>query len=125
MSHEALKAFANQAYLNLETFRRNNQAVQTPVWFVEYEGQLYVRTMGNSGKVKRIRNNSRVRVVPCEVRGNPKGEWVNANARVLDPGEANKINQVVTQKYGFQKRIFDLMNWIRGTQWKVIGISLD
>lgn len=60
-------AFAGQRYLSLETFKKSGQGVKTPVWFaaepsVELDSnnvKLYVYTIGVSGKVKRIRNNSR------------------------------------------------------------------
>jgi uncharacterized protein len=38
------------------------------------EARLYVYTIGVSGKVKRIRNNPRVNVAPCDMRGGLKGE---------------------------------------------------
>jgi uncharacterized protein len=70
-----LALFENQQYLNLETFRRNGKGVPTPVWFVEAGGKLYVRTIANSGKIKRIRNNEQTRIAPCDSRGNLLGEW--------------------------------------------------
>ena len=47
--------FSNQKYVNLETYRKNGQAVQTPVWFVIDNGQISIRTDGNSGKIKNVR----------------------------------------------------------------------
>jgi len=55
MKHESI--FTSQQYLNLETFRKNGAAVKTPVWFVQDGDAIFVRTLANSGKVKRIRNN--------------------------------------------------------------------
>ena len=55
MKHESI--FTSQQYLNLETFRKNGAAVKTPVWFVQDGDATFVRTLANSGKVKRIRNN--------------------------------------------------------------------
>lgn len=46
-------------YINLTTFRRNGQAVATPVWFVALNGRLYISTNVNSGKAKRIRANGK------------------------------------------------------------------
>ncbi len=40
-----LSPFRGQPYLNLETYKRSGQAVPTPVWFVEHEDRLYVRTV--------------------------------------------------------------------------------
>jgi PPOX class probable F420-dependent enzyme len=44
----------------LTTFRKNGEAVPTPVWFAESDGKLYIYTANSSGKVKRIRNNASV-----------------------------------------------------------------
>ena len=64
-----LGQFVRQEYLNLETFRKNGEGVKTPVWFVEDNGKLYVRTVADSAKVKRLRRNAQVRVTPCQADG--------------------------------------------------------
>ncbi|HSE38460.1 MAG TPA: PPOX class F420-dependent oxidoreductase, partial [Blastocatellia bacterium] len=84
MSYEKISQFAGEKYLNVETYRKTGVAVATPVWFAEEAGILYIYSLANAGKVKRIRNNPRVRIIPCDMRGKPKGEWVEARARVLD-----------------------------------------
>jgi hypothetical protein len=35
MSNDDLAQFADQKYLDLETYRKNGKAVVTPVWFAE------------------------------------------------------------------------------------------
>jgi len=65
MSEGKLAQFSNQKYLNIETYKKSGQTVQTPVWFIEDNGVLFVHTMLTSGKVKRVRKNPHVRVVPC------------------------------------------------------------
>jgi PPOX class probable F420-dependent enzyme len=72
--------FDHQQYLNLETFRKNNIGVKTPVWFVEDGGTLFVRTGATSGKVKRIRNNHLVHISPCKMDGALLGDWIKASA---------------------------------------------
>ena len=79
-----LEQFANQQVLNLETYRNDGQAMRTPVWFAEDSGVLFLHTVKNSGKVKRIRRTARVRVAPCAMLGTVKGEWIEGEARVLD-----------------------------------------
>jgi PPOX class probable F420-dependent enzyme len=64
-----LAQFDGQNYISLETFKKSGEGVKTPVWFVAYRDALYVYTEADSWKVKRIRNNSRVRVAVCNVRG--------------------------------------------------------
>ena len=59
-----LSQFKNQPFLSIETKRKDGTAVPTPVWFVQDGDVLYVRTIDGSGKVKRARNFSAVRVMP-------------------------------------------------------------
>jgi uncharacterized protein len=91
-------------YLNLETFRKNGTGVSTPVWFaaepVTGDPQtLYVYSTADSGKAKRIRNHSRVRVAPCDARGNPRGEWIEARATIVTGEEAARGMGLLNQKY--------------------------
>ncbi len=67
-----ISQFLNQKYINLETYRRNGQAVLTTVWFVMDAGTIYIRTDMNSGKVKRIKNNPNIRITPSGVRGSSR-----------------------------------------------------
>ena len=39
-----LMPFVDQRYLNLESVKRDGPPVQTPVWFAEEQGVLYVYT---------------------------------------------------------------------------------
>jgi len=50
--------------LSLATFRKSGAEVATPVWFAASDGNLYVFTAGDSGKVKRLRHTARARVAP-------------------------------------------------------------
>jgi len=125
METTQLSQFKNQQFLSLETFRKNGQGVPTPVWFAEDQGVLYVRTMDNSGKVKRIRNNSRVRVAPCDARGGLLGDWLEGQASL--PGDQVTevhVNQLFNRKYGFTKTLFDGLNILRRTKWVTIAIGL-
>ena len=93
--------FDHQQYLNLETFRKNGNGVKTPVWFVEDDGILFVRTSATSGKVKRIRNNHQVHIVPCKMDGALLGDWIEASARLVsDPEIDRKVDRLLGKKYG-------------------------
>ena len=120
---DKLAQFANQQFINVETFRKNGQGVPTPVWFVQDGDTLYVRTVDGSGKVKRIRNNPRVRVTPCDVGGKPKGEWVEGQARFASADESKKVNGLLTRKYGLMKVMFELMGKFQGRKYTVIAIN--
>jgi len=100
--------FKNQNYINLETFRKNGEGVKTPVWFVQEGEILFVRTEADSGKVKRLRNNPKVRVAPCTATGELHGDWVDATAVMVDGDETDKVNRLLNKKYGLFKLFFDV-----------------
>ncbi len=60
-------------------------------------------TMAASGKVKRMRQNRRVRVAPCDARGNVKGEWAEGSARSLQDEGARQADRMLDDKYGWQR----------------------
>ena len=98
-------AFEGKNYLSLETFRKSGEGVRTPVWFAaEKAGAggeaavLYIYTIGNTGKVKRIRNNPRARIAPCDMRGNGRGDWMEARAEILQGDVAHGM-QLLNRKY--------------------------
>ena len=91
-------ALHRQQFANLFTFRKSGDAVKTPVWFAEHDGKLYVMTVEDSGKVKRIRNNDRVQIGPSDQRGNPLGPTVEARAR-LGQGPITPSGRLDDQKY--------------------------
>lgn len=125
MSNDPLEQFHRQSYLNLETFRRSGEGVQTPVWFVENGGLLYVETSARSGKIKRIRRNPHVRVVPCTASGSPRGVWVEGEAQLVsDTDESEQINRLLNRKYGLIKAIFEWVGRLRGSQEDAIIIAI-
>jgi PPOX class probable F420-dependent enzyme len=123
-------ALVKQSYLSLETFRKNGEGVRTPVWFaadpttdIRSRGaKLYIYTIENTGKVKRVRNNPRVRIVPCNRTGGLQGDWIDANARIVEGAEAARGLKLLTQKY-FLKRIFDLFAMFRRAKRDVLVIT--
>jgi PPOX class probable F420-dependent enzyme len=124
MSPDRLAPFAHQTYLNLETYRKTGMPVATPVWFAEAHDTLYVYSLAHAGKVKRIRNDPKVRIVPCDVRGNPTGAWVDAKAHILDARGAALGHTLLNQKYGWKKRIGDVFSRLRRRPRVVIAIEM-
>jgi PPOX class probable F420-dependent enzyme len=114
MPMDALARFAGHKYLSLETFRRSGVGVRTPLWFAENNGELLLYTLADSGKVKRIRNNPRVRVAPSDMRGKLLGDWTDGQARFLQGQEAQNANRLLNRKY-FLKRFFDWTSKLRKT----------
>ena len=73
-------------YINLATLKRDGTYINTPVWFAQ-EGEsnnYYVYTLKKSGKVKRIRNFSDIKIAVCNFSGKLKGDWINASADLIE-----------------------------------------
>ena len=124
MSPEILAQFAGHQYLNLKSFKRDGTPVQTPVWFAEDDGRFYIYTLANAGKVKRVRRNPRVRIVPCDMRGNVAGRWVEAEATVVDDATAERGHALLQQKYGWKKRLGNLFSWLMKRERVVMTMRL-
>lgn len=125
MKGEKFTELAGKKYISLESYKRSGQGVATPVWFAESGGVIYVYSLADAGKVKRIRNNPHIRVAACDVRGRLKGNWVNATARVVDEAEAERGHRLLNQKYGWLKRAGDFFSKLRNRKRAVIAITLD
>ena len=85
-----LEQFLDQKYINLETYKKDGTPIRTPVWFVIDKDLIYVITRDSTGKVKRLRNNQDVRVVPCSFKGEAKNEWVKGKTEMITGEEADK-----------------------------------
>ena len=92
-------AIQGQKYISLTTFRKNGQAVATPVWFGEEDEKLFAMTRSISGKFKRVRNNPQVRVAACTIRGAITGPGLVATARILPVEEHGRARKAINRKY--------------------------
>jgi uncharacterized protein len=124
MSHrpDRISKFSGHQYINLETYRRNGQAVRTPVWFTLEDDKIFVVTRNKTGKVKRLRNNSKIRVVPCGIRGHPKGEWMNGSADFASPVQLEQALKQRNAKYGLKARLSGIFSRTKG---KLAGIIIS
>ncbi len=65
--------------------------------------------------MKRIRNNAKVRLAPCTARGDIRGDWVDATARVVDADAGRDRGiQAFVDKYGWQMRLGLVMSRLSG-----------
>ena len=123
-------AFANYKYLNLESFKKSGEGVRTPVWFAadpsasldSSAAKLYIYTNGNTGKVKRIRNNPCVRIAPCDARGRLRGEWVEARTEVVIREDAQRGMQLLNKKYLPWKQLLGFFAMFRRRERAVLAI---
>jgi len=110
-----IQALGSTPYVSVATWRKNGKEVRTPVWVARSGERLYVFTEGKSGKVKRIRNDGRSAVAPCDVRGNVKGDFTPAHARIVeDAATIERAYAALKAKYGWQMWLTDLMSKLSG-----------
>jgi hypothetical protein len=100
-----VRELGDERYVSLETFRKNGEGVKTPVWIApDPDGALlYVYTNRTSWKVKRIRNDSHVKLAPCTATGGVTGDWVAGRAHMIDDLTAAAPGfDAIIAKYGWQ-----------------------
>ena len=124
MPRQSLALFVDQRYLNLESVKRDGTSIQTPVWFAEEQGVLYIYTLANAGKVRRIRRHPRIRIAPCTMRGTVIGPWVEADATIVDATTAAHGHALLRHKYGWMKGIGDLFSRLLHRERVVIAIRV-
>jgi PPOX class probable F420-dependent enzyme len=123
MADPKLAPFDGKNYIALETFKKNGQGVSTPVWFVLHNEAIYVYTDADSWKVKRIRNNPRVRVAVCSMRGEVKGPWLDATASLVEEGDERRAaDRLLDRKY-FLRLILNLIVKINRRKRAMIRIA--
>jgi PPOX class probable F420-dependent enzyme len=91
----------------LTTFRRNGQAVGTPVGIlVNAEGdRAYFVTWSTTGKVKRLARNPAVTLAPSTRQGQPTGPAIPGTARRLEGAD----REAARQRGGWVGRLWELV----------------
>ena len=124
LAEDKLSEFAGQRHISLETYRKTGDPVRTPVWFIEENGELFVRTDSSTGKIRRIRNNPQVRIAPCNARGTVKGTWVNGEARMIEPESSEHVFSILRKKYGMSYRIIRFVQRFSRSKAHPIGLAI-
>ena len=114
--------FIDQKYLSLETYKRDSTPIQTPVWFVTENDQLYITTKETTGKVKRLRNNQNARIAVCSMKGDIKSNWVDVGLeKIPEESDVEKIVKLRKKKYGFSARLISMFTSQKG---KTVAYSI-
>ena len=121
---DKLSQFTGKKHISIETYRRTGDPVRTPVWFVEENGELFVRTDSDTGKIKRIRNNPKVRVATSNMRGTVKGSWVEGEARIIDPESSKHVFSLLRKKYGIPYRLIRFTERFSRSKSRPVGLAI-
>lgn len=110
-------------YVLLTTFTKDGRPKPTPIWIARDGERALVITEKNAWKVKRIRNTPRVTLAVCDMRGNVKGETIEATAAILDESETETVYQAINRRYGIVGRIFTFFSKLRGAD-RLVGLEI-
>ena len=121
-----LDEIGRSRYVSLTTYRKDGTGVATPVWHVLTGGELLVVSDANAWKVKRIRNDSRVVVTVCGIRGNiaPGAPSAPGTARLLDEADTDTGRKLLARKYVLSRTGNWLTRILHLPKRPVIGIAV-
>jgi PPOX class probable F420-dependent enzyme len=98
---------AGRRHCLVVTYRRDGTPVATPVWFGVANGRIFFRAERDTGKAKRLRSDTRVRVAPCTGRGRPLSAPFEGKARIITDTEAHAAEHVIQSNYSLGRRIYE------------------
>lgn len=101
-----LASLADEHFVSLTTFRKSGVPVSTPVWIARDGDALLVTTPDGTGKVKRLRNNPRVELRPCNRMGKVKNDAPVATGVATVDAELPAETKIFGGKYKLEYRIF-------------------
>jgi PPOX class probable F420-dependent enzyme len=106
-------------FISLATFRKNGEAVPTPIWVAPWGGKLYAFSEAKAGKMKRLKNSPRARLAPCTASGKLLGVYQDAEAHIVtDPVEIEHALTALHAKYGWKMKLTDLGSRLAGRYHK-------
>jgi PPOX class probable F420-dependent enzyme len=111
-------------YLLVTSYRKDGTPVPTPVWVVRDGDTLGVWTAADTFKVKRIRRRADVKVGPCDLRGRPTGDPVQATAEIADAATTARYRDLIARKYGITGRLTLLGSRLRRGVDGTVGIRV-
>ncbi len=124
---------ANEKNVALTTFRRNGEARTVPVGIVPFGDGVAMTTGSQTWKLKRLRNDPRVELQPCNGRGviTEGSTKVTGKGRQASDEEFAEVLKAVKAKYGLQVTFMILLGKVRKMMGKgpmsdaAILITLD
>jgi PPOX class probable F420-dependent enzyme len=83
-------------------------------------------TPADSGKAKRLKEDTQVKLRPCDMRGNVADDAVTlvGSAKVVDSEALEEVRAAIRAKYGLQARLMNGVAKIRGKAADTRGIVI-
>jgi len=124
-SDPTFEEVAKSEYVLLTTFTKDGRPKPSTVWAARDGDRMIVITDDGSWKTKRINNTPRVTLTTCGSLGKPKGEPVEAVARVLPKSETRDVYNKIVKRYWYHAFWFVPHSVVRGGIDKVhVGLEI-
>ncbi len=125
MTTDPAAALGEQRFVALTTFKRNGEGVASAMWIGRDGADLFAWTPADSWKVKRVRNNPRVLLVPSSRSGKVRDGVVpveGAATVITDAAAVNRLQGEIRRKYGIEYHIVTLIEKFlaRGSKPRVV-----
>ena len=125
MNDDLSARLGDEKFVSLTTFKRNGDAVATPMWIARDGEHLVAWTSAEAWKVKRVRRDPRVSLRASSRTGKVRdtSPALAGSAEVVsDPGEVARVEGLIKGKYGFEFRVVTLVETIvaRGRKPRVV-----
>lgn len=109
-----LEQLESEKYISVETFRKSGDGVKTPVWFVIRDETIFVITRDQTGKFKRLKNNTKVNVAICSMKGDVKSDWTSGIATILSDEQVKEVSKWRDKKYGLLSKLAKFASKTKG-----------
>lgn len=108
---------ADEKYVSLTTFTRTGERKNTAVWIVDVAGEVGFTTAVDAWKLRRLRNDPRCELQPCDGRGRVRegSNVVTGKGRESSADEFTVIKAAVAEKYGFTVKVINATQWLAST----------
>jgi PPOX class probable F420-dependent enzyme len=128
MSSTATK-LADEKFVSLTTFKKDGDGIAEPMWIATLGDQLVMMTGADSWKVKRLRRDPRVTLVPSDRSGKVTGNAapVEGTAEIVtDADDVVAVVSAVKRKYGLMFHVISLIKKIaaRGRTPQPVGLRI-
>ncbi len=105
----AVSSLSDEKYVSFTTFRKNGERKSLPVWIVDMgDGTLAFTTGSGSWKVKRLNNDPRIELQPCDQRGRVReGSTVTTGTATAttDSATFQSVRAKVDAKYKWMAKL--------------------
>lgn len=94
-------------YVSFTSYKRTGEPVSLPVWVVPFDDGYAFTTDPDAFKVKRVRNNPKVTLRVCSVRGKVGLDAIefHGTAEYVDAATADRVNKAIRRKYWLAYRL--------------------